>query len=207
MKVRELAHLAGVTADINMKRSLSMAATAVVIALSAQSAWAGLTVYIPLGAANKLIAVDAASNRITATYDTGASPEHILLARDGKRLYVANARSGTISAVSLATGKVERDYLVGKRLHGLDISDDGRQLFVSLIAENQLVGLDPDTDLRRVLALATAPYRLGAVRGTGKLYVSSRKEATIWVVDQTSLELLDTITLPGGEGHQLAIVP
>ena len=50
-------------------------------------------------------------------------------------------------------------------------------------------------------------YHLGAVRGTGKLYVSSRKEAKIWVVDQSSLELLDTIQLPGGEGHQLAIVP
>lgn len=329
-----------------MKSYSSLAATAIVIALSAQTAWAGPTVYIPLGSANKVIAVDAASNRITATYDgvdnphglvatpdgeylitgslsetplpqgapidtansklsvihpahghvmstlpvagwthhqaitpdgryvlsthptrggisvadltenkivrsvatgptpnyvlvtpdgkrvyvsnsgnntiseidtadwkvtrtldAGASPEHMLLAPDGKRLYVANARSGEVSEVSLATGKVERQYAMGKRLHGLDISDDGRWLFVSLIAENKLVALDPRTDEPRELSLSPAPYHLGAVRGTGKLYVSSRKEPTIWVVDQTSLKLLDTIQLPGGEGHQLAIVP
>ncbi|MER2518678.1 MAG: YncE family protein [Candidatus Accumulibacter phosphatis] len=329
-----------------MKRFSNLAAAAIVIAFSAQTAWAGMTVYIPLGSANKVIAVDAASNRITATFDgvdnphglvatpdgeylvagslsetplpagaamdtansnlavihpahghvmstipvagwthhqaitpdgryvlsthptrggisvtdlienkvvhtvatgpapnyavvtpdgkrvyvsnsgngtiseiatadwkvtrtldAGASPEHMLLAPDGKRLYVANARSGTVSAVSLESGKVERDYVMGKRLHGLDISDDGRQLFVSLISEDKLVALDPQTDVRRVLALTPAPYHLGAVRGTGKLYVSSRKEPKIWVVDQSSLEVLDTIRLPGGEGHQLAIVP
>ncbi len=329
-----------------MKSYSSLAATAIVIALSAQTAWAGPTVYIPLGSANKVIAVDAASNRITATYDgvdnphglvatpdgeyliagglsetplpqgapintansklsvihpahghvmstlpvagwthhqaitpdgryvlsthptrggisvadlteskivrsvatgptpnyvlvtpdgkrvyvsnsgnntiseidtadwkvtrtldAGASPEHMLLAPDGKRLYVANPRSGQVSEVSLETGKVERQYAMGKRLHGLDISDDGRWLFVSLISENKLVALDPRTDERRELSLSPAPYHLGAVRGTGKLYVSSRKEPTIWVVDQTSLKLLDTIQLPGGEGHQLAIAP
>ena len=90
--------------DINMKLTLSLAETAMAMAHSAQPAWAGLTVYIPLG--NKVVAVDAASNRITA-----------------------------------------------------------------------------------------------------RPCVSSRKEPMIWVVDQTSLELLDTIQLPGGERHQLAIVP
>jgi hypothetical protein len=44
------------------------------------------------------------------------------------------------------------------------------------------------------------------VRGAGKLYVSSRKVSKIWVVDQGSLTLLDTIQLPGGEGHQIGIV-
>ena len=47
---------------------------------------------------------------------------------------------------------------------------------VSLISEDKLVALDPQTDVRRVVPLAPAPYHLGAVRGTGKLYVSSRKE-------------------------------
>ena len=50
--------------DINMKLTLSLADTA--MALSAQPAWAGLTADNPPGSANKVIAVDAASNRITA---------------------------------------------------------------------------------------------------------------------------------------------
>ncbi|HCZ14072.1 MAG TPA: hypothetical protein DHV85_05625 [Candidatus Accumulibacter sp.] len=89
-----------------MKLTWRLAETAMAMALSAQPAWAGLTVFIPPGSANKVIAVDAASNRITA-----------------------------------------------------------------------------------------------------RLYVSSRKEPMISVGDQASLGLLDPIQLPGGEGHQLAIVP
>ena len=167
----------------------------------------GKRVYVSNSGNGTISEIDTADWKVTRTLDAGASPEHMLLAPDGKRLYVANARSGTVSAVSLETGKVEREYVMGKRLHGLDISDDGRQLFVSLISEDKLVALDPQTDVRRVLPLTPAPYHLGAVRGTGKLYVSSRKEPKIWVVDQSSLEVLDTIQLPGGEGHQLAIVP
>jgi hypothetical protein len=45
------------------------------------------------------------------------------------------------------------------------------------------------------------------VCGTGKLYVASRKEPKICVVNQSSLEFLDTIQLPAGEGHQLAVAP
>jgi hypothetical protein len=43
--------------------------------------------------------------------------------------------------------------------------------------------------------------------GTRKLYVASRKQPKICVVNQSSLEFLDTIQLPAGEGHQLAVVP
>ena len=58
----------------------------------------------------------------------------------------------------------------------------------------------------RVLPLAPAPYYLGTVRGTGKLYVSSRKEPKIWVVDQRALTALATIQLRGGEGLHIGIV-
>ncbi|HCZ14484.1 MAG TPA: hypothetical protein DHV85_07765 [Candidatus Accumulibacter sp.] len=166
----------------------------------------GTRVYVSNSGNATISEIDTADWKVIRTLEAGASPEHMVFAPDGKQIYVANARSGEVSAVSIATGKVERSYAMGKRLHGLDISDDGRSLFVSVISDDKLVALDPQTDARRVLPLAPAPYHLGAVRGTGKLYVSSRKEPKIWVVDQTSLEVLGSIQLPGGEGHQLATV-
>lgn len=150
--------------------------------------------------------IDAVNWKVLRTLDAGPSPEHLVLAPDGKRLFVSGDRSGKVSEVSIETGKVEREWDLGKRLHGLDISDDGRWLFISATSEDKLLALDPQTGVRRVLPLAPAPYHLGAVRGTGKLYISSSKEPKLWVVDQTSLKLLDTIQLPGGEGHQIGIV-
>jgi len=40
----------------------------------------------------------------------------------------------------------------------------------------------------------------------GKIYVSSRKEPKIWVVDQNSLNVLSEVILPADEGHRIAIV-
>ena len=73
-----------------MKRTLNLAATAMVIALSTQPAWAGLTVYIPLGSANKVIAVDAASNHITATYEGVENPHGLVATPDGEYLIAGN---------------------------------------------------------------------------------------------------------------------
>ncbi|MBX3646335.1 MAG: beta-propeller fold lactonase family protein [Rhodocyclaceae bacterium] len=164
------------------------------------------TIYVTNTGNGTVSEIDTATWKVVRTLDAGASPEHMVLAPDGKRLFVSGDRSGKVSEVSIEAGKVVRDWELGKRLHGLDISDDGRWLFISVISEGKLVALDPLTGVRRVLPLAPAPYHLGTVHGTGKLYVSSRKEPKIWVVDQKSLTLLDTIQLPAGEGHEIAVV-
>jgi hypothetical protein len=44
------------------------------------------------------------------------------------------------------------------------------------------------------------------ITGTGKLYVSSREQSKIWVVDQKSLKVTGEIALRG-EGHQMVFTP
>lgn len=166
----------------------------------------GKRVYVSNSGNATVSEIDTATWTVLRQLDAGPSPEHMVLAPDGRRLFVASDRSGQISELSLDSGRVVQSHLLGQRLHGLDISDDGRWLYASVIAENKLVALDPSTGTRRVLPLSPAPYHLGAIRGSGKLYVSSRQEPKIWVVDQNSLSLIGTIELPGGEGHQIAIV-
>jgi len=141
------------------------------------------------------------------TLKAGPGPEHMVFSADEKMIYVTNPRAGTVSAVAVAKGDVVKTFAVGANVHGIDIGDDGRTLFVSSQKDEKLVALDPKTGGQRTLALAPAPYHLNTVRGTGKVYVSSRKESKIWVVDQKSLQTVGTIALPGGEGHQMVTVP
>ena len=138
--------------------------------------------------------------------DAGPAPEHMVFSKDGSRIYVTNPRVGKVSEVSIASGKVTRSFAIGKSVHGLDIGDDGKTLFVSAKQENKLVAVDTESGENRSLALSPAPYHLNTIPGTGKVYVSSRKQPTIWVVDQKSLQVVNEIALPGGEGHQMAIV-
>jgi hypothetical protein len=142
---------------------------------------------------------------VVRTLEAGPVPEHMAFAADEKTIFVGNPNAGTVSAVSVASGKVARVYKIGENLHGLDIGDDGRTLFVSSQKENLLVALDPQTGTQRKLTLAPAPYHLNTIRGTGKVYVSSRKEPKVWVVDQKTLAVTATIAFPAGEGHQMAI--
>ncbi len=151
--------------------------------------------------------IDVSTWRVTHTLEAGPAPEHILLSSDERTLYSLNPRAGTVSEVSLATGKVVRAHKIGANLHGLDLGDDGRTLFISSVSENKLVALDPIDGAQRELTLSPAPYHLNTIRGTGKVYVSSRSDPLIWVVDQKSLKLLGTIVLPGGVGHQMAVMP
>lgn len=150
--------------------------------------------------------IDLAKWQVIRTLDAGPSPEHLVFSSDENTIYVANDRAGTVSEVSVQSGKVERSYKIGKRLHGLDIGDDGKTLFVSSRSDDKLVALDTVTGEQRMLTLSPEPYHLDKIPGTGKVYVSSSKVPKIWVIDQKTFTVIDTILLPGGEGHQIAVI-
>jgi DNA-binding beta-propeller fold protein YncE len=142
--------------------------------------------------------------QVRRTLPAGESPEHMVLSPDDRMLYVANVHAGTVSIVCLVRGKVVRTLAIGGVLHGLDLSEDGGTLFVSDLGEDRLVAIDLASGRTRSQALSPAPYHLAVVPGTGKLYVSSRAEPKIWVVDQVSLEPIAIIPIRG-EGHQMVI--
>ena len=150
--------------------------------------------------------IDIASWTVIRTLDAGPSPGHLVFSADEQTIFVANDRAGTISAVSVQSGKLERSHKIGKRVHGLDLGDDGKTLFVSSRLDDKLVALDTRSGDQRILTLSPEPYHLDKIPGTGKVYVSSSKAPRIWVIDQKTFTLIDTITLPGGEGHQIAVI-
>lgn len=166
----------------------------------------GKFAYVSNSGNNTLTEIDLKSWQVTRTLESGSSPEHLVFSADEKTIFVANARAGTVSSVSVATGKVVRTVAVGKAIHGLDMGDDGKTLFATSTQEDKLVAIDSATGQQRTLTLSPGPYHLGVIPNTGKVYVSSRKQPMIWVVDQKELKIIHTIQFPAGEGHQIAVV-
>lgn len=166
----------------------------------------GRRAYVSNAGAGTISEVDLASWTVTRTLEAGPAPEHLVFSPDEKTIYAANDQGGTVSVVSVGTGKVEQTYKIGTRVHGLDLGDDGTTLFVSNRADGQLVAVDTRSGEMRSLALSPAPYHLDRIPDTGKIYVSSSKEPTIWVIDQKTFSVTGTITLPGGNGHQIAVI-
>ena len=138
--------------------------------------------------------------------EAGPAPEHMVFSPEEDTIHVTNPRAGTVSTVAIDSGKVIKTYEVGPSVHGLDIGDDGKTLFVSSKQAETLTAIDTATGDKRSVSLTPAPYHLNTIPGTGQLYMSSRKQPVIWVVDQKSLKVVATIDLPAGEGHQMAVV-
>ena len=134
---------------------------------------------------------------------TGSSPEHLVIDREGTRLYVNNNGDGAVGEIDIEAGKQLRTIPVGEVLHGIDLGDDGRTLFVAVMGENKLTAYDLVTGTFRSTKLASGPFHVMAVRGRGKLYVSSAEEPKIWVIEQKTLNVRGEIPIEG-KGHQMA---
>ncbi|MDA3869022.1 MAG: YncE family protein [Gammaproteobacteria bacterium] len=166
----------------------------------------GKRAYVSNSGNGTLTEIDLKIWKSVRTLDAGPSPEHMVFAPDEQTIYVTNPRVGTVSAVAVASGKVVKTYQIGPDVHGLDIGDDGKTLFATSKKAETLVAVNTASGEIRSLSLAPAPYHLNTIPGTGMVYVSSRNKPVIWVIDQQSLQVTATIDLPGGEGHQMAIV-
>lgn len=137
--------------------------------------------------------------------NVGKEPEHLVVAPDGTNLFVANVGEGTAVIVDLTTGVITKSYETGAQPHGIDISQDGQWLFVSSKAEGKLSRIDLKNDSIEKIDLQPAPYHLMYVNHVEKLYVSSREQPKIWVIDPKTLMVIFIIDLAEGVAHQMVV--
>lgn len=135
----------------------------------------------------------------------GRGPEHMVASVDSTKLFVANVGDGTAAIVDLKAGVVTQRYETGASPHGIDVSEDGRWLFVSSKGDGKLNRIDLSNNKIKSIDLLPAPYHLEYVDKLEKLYVSSRKEPKIWVLNPETLMLVKTIDLGEGVAHQMVI--
>lgn len=94
-----------------MKSHHTLASLASMLALyaTATAAIAAPTVYIPLGSANQVIAVDAASDRITATYDNVIDSHGLVATPDGEYLIAGSVTHRMTANWQHAEGRLLAD--------------------------------------------------------------------------------------------------
>jgi len=141
---------------------------------------------------------------VARNIEGGPSPEHLALSGDGKTLYALSARAGKISAVDIDGGKVDKVWDIGKGAHGLDLSEDGRALFATNRKLELLIAIDLVTGERREMKLSPQPYHLEVLPGINRIYVSSRQDPKIWVIDPGTWKVVGEIAI-SGEGHQMVL--
>jgi YVTN family beta-propeller protein len=165
----------------------------------------GSYVYVSNSGNNTISEIETGQWTVKRTFNVGTAPEHMVFSSDEQSIYVVNVGDNAVATVSRADGKVTNIYPVGEGPHGIDLSDDRGTLFVSSKSGNQLSAINTATGETNSIALEPKPYHIASITGTGKLYVSSRAEPWIWVLDQESLAVLRKIPITGA-AHQMVVV-
>ncbi len=166
----------------------------------------GGTIYVSNTGNGTVSEVDIVKGFVKRNILAGEGPEHIVLSRDGSMLYAVDADAGKVNEIDLSTGATLRSFKIGGELHGMDLSEDGATLFVSGKDENKIVAVDLASGSMRTAALGPAPYHQTMVTGVGKIYVSSRDEPKVWIVDPVTLKAMAEIPIED-EGHQMVVLP
>lgn len=151
---------------------------------------------------NTISNIDIAKRIVLRNIPVGESPEHLVLSKDGARLYVNNINEGTVSEIDTKAGRVSKIHRVGSTLHGIDLSDDEKTLYVASLGDEKVVSINLTSGKLVAVKLSPTPYHLAAIRGLGKIFVSSVDKPIIWVLDQKSLKTVGQIEI-GGKGHQM----
>jgi len=133
----------------------------------------------------ELLLVDPSARRVVARFPSSAEVSHMVVhSLDAKRAFVANIRSGSLSAFDLTAGKVIKDVSTGKGAEGIEISPDGKEVWVTNRAEDTVSVVDTKTlAVVGTIKLPTFPIRVKITPDGRRALVSCAQSGDVVVVD------------------------
>lgn len=185
-------------------------AVAAAFTLGSTLAVAAPTVFIPLGTANKVIAVDAATLQITATYAGVANPHGLVITPDGEYLIAGSLQETTLPTGSpLSTpnsklylvhpehGHVMNTIAVSGWTHHQAITPDGRYVISTHPTRGGVSVADLQTNqVVQTIETGPTPNYTVMTRDGGQAFVTNSGNGTISQIDLTSWKV--TRQLEGG---------
>lgn len=153
-------------------------------------------------AGNSMSIIEAAGvgNWKQTVAPVGQGPEGFDLSPDGKQIWAANSRDGSVSIIDVATKRVVNTFSVRtKRSNRLKFTPDGRLVLISDLDSGELVVLERDTrkDLKRI----NVGKQLAGILITpdsARAYCAATGDNNVGVIDLKKLELVDRIQTGNG---------
>ncbi len=132
-----------------------------------------------------LLVVDPFSGTIERRIETGQEIAHMVaVTPDGRRGFVANIGSGTVTAIDLEAGRKLADIATGEGAEGIAVSPSGREVWVGNRASDTLTILDATSlEILAQLPCPGFPIRVTFTPGGERVLVSAARSGEVVVFD------------------------
>jgi len=130
-----------------------------------------------------LLEVDVDSGKVLSTVSTGQEVSHMVaVTPDGTRAFVANIRSGTVTAIDLNAKARLKDVPTGDGAEGITITPDGKQVWVVNRAADTVSVIDAASlEVLASLPSAAFPIRAEVTPDGARVLVSNAKSGDLSV--------------------------
>lgn len=151
-------------------------------------AWEGDRVWIAAEddrMSGSLLGLDPVDGRTLAAVPTAQSVSHMLaLHPDGRRTYVSNIVSDSVSVIDRTTGRLLQVLPVGRGPEGIAVSPDGRELWVAHQGDSDIRVYDTATlaEVSRIAAPGR-PIRIVFTPDGGRALVTGARTNDLAVID------------------------
>ena len=174
-------------------------------------------VYIPLGSGNRVIAVDATTDKITATYTGVENPHGLVATPDGEYLVAdslketpplkpdSTAKTSKLLLIYPAHGHVMLTIPVTGWTHHQAITPDGRYVLSTHTTRGYVSVVDLQSNqVVKTVKTGPAPNYIVITRDGRDAYVTNSGNGTITHIDLTTWQ--SSRTLPAGPGPEHMVI-
>jgi YVTN family beta-propeller protein len=144
-----------------------------------------------------LLVVDVGAGRVAAKIDTGQKVSHMVAVDpSGRRAFVANIGSGSVSVIDLEARRHLKDVPTGAGAEGIDVTPDGRHVWVTNREADTVTVLDAASlEVVKTLPSPSFPIRARVTPQGTHVLVSNARSGDLAVFDARSLRELRRISL------------
>ena len=164
----------------------------------------GLKAYVTDEQGNSVIIFDRFTGAALGVVAVGERPRGIVISPDGRRVYIANSGSDSISVLDTLTREIRDTIFLGLGVEpeGMAITSDGRLLVTANKGSNNISLIDLDSQrIIEHIPVGRSPLRVALSPWGDWAYVTNNRSNELMIVGLNERQVVSTInTRPGPVG-------
>ncbi len=168
----------------------------------------GRRVFVTCEESRAVVEIDVAGEKILRAVSTDQDVTHMLVvSHDGSRLYTANLRSGSATAIDLIKGTAVAQIKTGEGCEGIDVSPDGREVWTANKEADTVTVISTATNqATATLECPGRPIRLKFTPDGKRVLISCARTGDVAVLEASTRREIERIKT-GGAPIGLVVEP